>query len=100
MKPFNTLGILGKIGNVVYQRTQRGHGNVEGDPTRTLQVRRYVATKPPGTPHQQEHRARFRAAVHAWHALTPEQQKSYKQRASRRAILGFNLFISEYMRGV
>lgn len=100
MKPFNSLGILGKIGNLVYQRTQRGHGNVEGDPTRTLQVRRYVPTKPPGTPRQQAARARFRAAVAAWHALTPAQQKSYNRRASRRAVLGFNLFISEYMRSV
>lgn len=53
MKNFNSLGVLGRIGNRVYQRTARGHGNIAGDPAHSLQNRTYVPHNPSHSPAQQ-----------------------------------------------
>lgn len=100
MKPFNSLGVLGKVGDRVFQRVRPGLGNVAGDPTHSLQNRAYVPHNTSHTPAQLACRARFAAAVAAWHALSTEQQSSYTERAKSRAIAGFNLFVSEYLRSI
>jgi len=93
----NSLTITGKLGAFVYQRTAPGLGNVPGDTTGRLQVRAYVAHNHSKTPAQLACRERFRAAMQAWRALTPEQCTAYADRASRAGVAPMNYFISLQM---
>lgn len=99
-KLHNSLQILGKIGNRVIQRVRPGLGNISNGDKWDLQDRALVSPAVPPTPAQLARRAQFAAAVAAWQAMSLEQQKKYKERAHARAISGFNLFLSEYMKGV
>lgn len=100
MKPANSLTILGKIGGRVFQRVRPGLGNVPGDPTRSLQNRALVSPSTPPTPAQLARRAKFAQAIATWHALPPEKKLDYHRRGSKRALPGFNLFLSETMKEV
>lgn len=98
MKPANSLGITGRIGDRVYQHVRAGLGNVEGDKSRTLQNRAYVPHNGSHSSAQLARRALFRAAVAAWHTLTTDQQKQWHYDAQHHRITGFNLFISHQLR--
>lgn len=98
MKIHNSLNVLGAIGNRVIQRVRPGLGNIENGGAWDLQDRARVAPTVPPSPAQLARRARFAAAVAAWHALTPAERAAYNERASKRAIAGFNLYLSETMR--
>lgn len=100
MKTHNSISVLGAIGNRVIQRVRPGLGNISNGGKWDLQDRARVSPSTPPTPAQLAQRARMAAAVAAWHALTIEQKKTYNERASSRAVAGFNLFLSEYMRGI
>lgn len=99
MKQHNSLRITGRIGNLVYQRTAPGLGNVAGDPTRTLQVHAYVPHNTSHSPAQLACRARFRNQMAAWHALSDEQRADFNRAASSSAISGMNFFLSIRLRG-
>ncbi len=98
MKPANSLGITGRIGDRVFQHVHPGLGNVEGDATRTLQNRAYVAHVSSATPAQLAHRLKFKNAMIAWHALSPTEQKSYHHDANNHHITGMNLFVSQFLK--
>lgn len=99
MKIANSISVTGKIGNMVYQKTAPGLGNVPGDTTGTLQMRAYVAHNTSNTPAQAARRNKFREAMAAWAALSPEQKQQYKNAAAARALHGVNLFTSQFMKG-
>ena len=96
----NSLIVTGKIGNYVYQRVAAGLGNVPGDPTRTLQKHLYVAHNLSNTPAQQAHRAKFALGMPAWHTLTPVQKWSYRKKASRIGLTGYNLHMRIWMKTI
>lgn len=81
-------------GRYVYQRTLAGHGNVLSDPTRRLQLRRWVSGANPNTPAQQARRAIVRNAVIAWHGFTMPEKAYWKKQGQPRAISGFNAYMS------
>lgn len=99
MLTFNSLGILGRIGDRVYQRTQKGHGNVVGDETRTLQNRRYVPHHIGNSTAQAVNRSKFAAATAAWYALTDEEKNALRKEAERRQVSVWNTHISKFMKG-
>ncbi len=53
----------------------------------------------PRTVSQQANRAKFAAAMAAWSALTSDQKEKYNKRAKSRHIIGYNLYVKEYMLG-
>jgi len=92
------LNIRGRVGNLVYQRTAQGCGNVPGDKTRRLQIHAYV---PHNTSHSQAQlacREKFRASMLTWHTLSENQKKDFSRAAARGGWSGLNLFMSIKMR--
>ena len=57
----------------------------------------YYITKNPRLPDQQAQREKMAAAVLAWQGLTQEQKNQYNQRAIRKRMSGYNLFLKEYL---
>ncbi len=98
MKLFNSLIVLGRIGNRVYQRTAPGKGNIPNGGRYDLQNRAYVAHNLSHTAAQITNQNKFRAAVAAWRLLTPAEQKNYRDAASQRGITAYNLFISNWLK--
>lgn len=84
----------------VIQRVPAGTGNVTSDPTGSLQIRRHVVGIDPNTPAQQANRAKVKAAVPMWHALTAEEKKAWRVKGEPRRISGFNAFLSAALRGL
>ncbi len=80
--------LSGRIGDLVYCR--RGKGSY---------VRVYVKPTNPNSERQQAKRARFKQAVAAWRALSPEQQQAFALRAKPLGRTGYHLFLSEFMTG-
>ena len=93
------LGIRGKLGGVgepdplnvkgIYQMRMTKRGK------RPIKMKFYTPTNPM-TPAQQANRQKFAAAMAAWKTLTPTQQEEYNERAKRRSMFGWGLFIREY----
>jgi hypothetical protein len=98
MSILNSLKVTGRLGNVVYQRTFAGGGNVPEDPTRRLQVHAYRPHNLSHSPAQLACRAKFRDSMTAWHALSYDQQKDFNRCASKKAISGMNMFLSIKLR--
>ena len=78
--------LTGTLGNLVICR--RG---------RTTYVRTRVTPNNPRSDAQVEHRGRFKEAVAAWRALSPEDKERFRERALWQQRTGYNLFISEHM---
>lgn len=95
---YQSLQVLGKIGSRVIQRVAPGQGNIDSDPSGTLQDRAYVPHNTSNTPAQAARRSRFQSAALAWQTLDPATKQDYNVRANSRGITGYNLFISERMR--
>jgi len=93
-----SLNVRGRIGNVVYQKTAPGCGNIPGDKTRTLQVHTYVPHNYSNSPAQLACREKFRAGMLAWHALTPSERADFNHYASKSALSGMNVFLSIQLR--
>lgn len=93
LNPAASLHVTGRIGNVVYQYTKPGSGNVPGDPTHRLLVYPYRPHNTSHTPAQQAQRNRFRAAATAWDNASDATKAAYRQDAKRYRITGYNLFI-------
>jgi len=58
---------------------------------------RYYFPSNPRTQRQQEVRQVFANAVHAWQSLTDEQKSVYNERAKGKSLLGYSIFIREYI---
>jgi len=57
----------------------------------------YYIPKNPRTEKQQAQRAKYAAGIIVWQSLTEEQKAVYNERAKRKKISGYNLFIKEYL---
>ncbi len=100
--PFKMFGwqVAGKVGKVLGADTLGAHGIWQNRKTRRGKVpirMKFYAPTNPRTVDQQANRTKFAEAMTAWQALTPEQKKSYNERARKRQMFGHNLFIKEYM---
>lgn len=73
-------------------RVRRYNGKVYKE---KMEFYQYVVTN---TASQIAGRSKFASAVHAWQGLADSIQQGYNKRAIGRHMLGFNLFISEYMK--
>lgn len=85
-------------GRYVYQRTLAGHGNVLSDPTRRLQLRRWVRGTNPQTPAQQSRRTIFATAVSNWATFTAPDKIYWKRQAKPRRITAFNAYVSFFLK--
>lgn len=92
------LWLRGRVGNLVYQRTAPGHGNVADDPTHTLQVRRYVPHNASASPAQLACRAKFRAGMIEYHNLPQQQKDDLNTYGARSGHSGVNVFMSIKLR--
>jgi hypothetical protein len=96
---FLAFGLSGRIGksgdsdpygvNGIYQMRMTKRGKVP------VKMRFYAPTNPQTQP-QEANRTKFAAAMSGWMALTDEQKAAYIQRAKRRGMFGWGLFIREY----
>lgn len=46
---------------------------------------------------QQTRREKFDAAVAGWQGLTEEQKNTYREKAKRKNLSGYNLYLREYL---
>lgn len=96
-----SLGIMvrGKLGEAgepdplgvkgIYQARMTKRGKVP------VKMRFYRPTNPQTVP-QEANRAKFAAAMSAWQALTSDEKAAYTERAKRRGMFGWGLFIRDY----
>lgn len=80
-------------GRYVYQRTAPGWGNVTADPTHRTQVRVWRPTPNPNTIPQQLVRARLRAAVSAWRAMSPAEHETWRVAGQRDGRPGYHQYM-------
>jgi len=73
----------------VYQMRMTRRGKVP------IKMKFYTPTNPQTVP-QEANRQKFADAMSAWGALTMEQKSVYNQRAKKRQMFGWGLFIREY----
>ena len=104
------LGASGKLGSSAgYGRAQCGLTRA-GDPCyvsgiyqmrltkkgkRPIRMKFYTPTNPM-TVLQQANRTKFATAMSTWGALTPEEKQPYIERAKRRQMKPWGLFVREY----
>lgn len=93
---FGMSGKLGKKGgpdplnvNGIYQMRMTKKGKIP------IKMKFYVPTNPRSVL-QQANRQKFADAMTAWKNLTFEQRKVYNDRAKKRQMFGWGLFIREY----
>lgn len=91
-----TIGVVGKIGDIVYQRVKKGRGNIPTGGPKDLQLRAHVPQTDARTPAQLRVRARLAAATVAYQALSDEQRSEFSRRAQRGRRTGFNLFVKDF----
>lgn len=93
------LGIRGKLGEDgepdplgvkgIYQMRMTKRGK------RPIKMKFYTPTNPQ-TMAQEANRTKFADAMAAWGALTAQEKAAYTERAKRRGMFGWGLFIREY----
>jgi hypothetical protein len=96
---FQAFGISGKLGkpsdpdlydvNGIYQMRMTKQGK------KPVRMVFYTPTNPETAP-QQANRAKFATAMAEWTALTTEEKTVYNNRAKKRQMFGWGLFIREY----
>jgi hypothetical protein len=87
------------LGTYVLQRVAPGLGNVQSDPTGTLQLRVHTTGTDAKSPAQLAMRARVVAANAAWRALDATSRDQWKQRGASRSITGYNAYVSAWLKG-
>ena len=94
---FTIRGKVGKNGgadplsvNGIYQMRKMKIGK------RPIKMRFYQPTNPRTTA-QQANRQKFADAMTAWGALSSPEKQEYIERAKKSRIIGYNLFVKEYM---
>lgn len=85
--PLLSLGASGKFGNLFEVRAKDGEHNI-------IPIRRTPGQRSPA---QQNQADRFRAASAEWSALTPEQKAIWNAAAEGTGMIGYRLYLSEYM---
>lgn len=88
---FGSEGAIGRDWCGVYQMRRCLEGIVP------VKMRFQVTREEVATPLRVANWNKFKAAVAAWQALTPEQKAVYNERAKYLPKTGNNIFISEYM---
>jgi hypothetical protein len=78
------LGVYG-----IYQRRKMKSGKGY------IKMKFYTPTNPQTVP-QQANRAKFADAMSTWTSLTPEEKQPYIERAKRRQMKPWGLFVREY----
>lgn len=63
-------------------------------------VRTYVIPNDPKTKKQMEQRKKYASAVETWKELSDNEKQVYNNRAMGLNMSGYNLFISEFTRGI
>ena len=63
-------------------------------------MRRYVIPRNPDTAEQRAGRRNFAAAVSSWKNLSSETKKEYDRDALPLRISGYNLYISQFIKGI
>lgn len=91
-----TLAIRGRIGDKIIQRVAKGKGNILTKGRYDLQIRSEPPRRDARSPLQLRGRARMKAATTAYQALSSEERRSWRLRASRSTRTGYNLFIAEF----
>lgn len=81
--------ISGKVGNRVYYL----YGKQQC-------VRRYVIPRNPDTARQRMSKCNFAAAVSSWKNLSSEMKKEYDRDALPLRISGYNLYMSQFLKGI
>jgi hypothetical protein len=85
------------FGVYVLQKTAPGLGNIPGDKTKSMQLRRHVPQANPRTLTQMLRRAIFRDAILAWRALSADEKVAARKRGKSRRIPGYGQFLREYL---
>ncbi len=65
-----------------------------------IYIKRRTIPKNPRTEPQVKCRGNFGGGVKAWQVLPEEEKNIYRERAKRKRKSGYNLFMSEYLRGI
>lgn len=86
-------------GRYVYQLTGYGKGNVPGDQSGRLQLRRWVRPADPRTSAQVERRSRFAQAVAAWQAMPEPAKDKWRAAGKAKSLPGYQTFLSAYLAG-
>ena len=81
--------IHGRMGNIIFY-------NVNGN----QYARSFTMPRNPRTMAQQQNRAAFAAAVHAWKELPQYEKSRYNRMATGRNLSGYNIFVSMRMKGI
>ena len=89
-------GMALPFGKYVYQKCGHRLGNVPGDKTKRLQVRKWVTNNGGRTLAHAQNRARFRAGVVAWHALSEADKETWRAPGRKRNLNRFNAFMSHW----
>lgn len=87
----------GQTRKVVYQGTTAYSANIPGTDARPRMIRAHVIPYDPRTAAQLEQRARIRAAVEAWQALTMQEQTTWRTKAKGKQLTGYQLFCKNHM---
>jgi len=103
MKPYFSLtGILQGVppgtslpnGKYVYQKTVAGLGNVAGDKSKRMQIRRWVTGTPSNTPAQIYYRLIFAFANSKWKNLSEPEKESFRLPAEKRKLNRYQYYMS------
>lgn len=91
-----TLAVRGRVGDLVYQRVAKGKGNIETDGHYDLQLRQERPRVDAGSPQQLKTRARIATGTNAYQALTAAERQTWRSRAAKTRLTGYNLFMRDY----
>lgn len=93
------FGVSGKLGHPAKPDPLNVYGIWQMRMTRRgkvpLKMKFYRPTNP-RSPAQQANRQKFANAMAAWQALTNQEKNAYNERAKKRQMFGWGLFIREY----
>lgn len=81
---------------IIIQRTRKGLGNIQTTHPYDIQIKAWKLQSDPKTPAKQANRARFAAAVTAWHDATIQEREIARPISKKRRITLFNGWISLY----
>jgi hypothetical protein len=93
-----SIGVSGKVGQVVYQRVKKGRGNIPTSGPQDLQLRAHVPQTDARTPAQLQVRARLAAATAAYQVLPADQRAALQKQTQGKHQTGFNLFVQQFCR--
>ena len=84
---------------LVYQRVAKNKGNLGNIGKYGYQLRHETPRNDRKSASQLSGREKLKAATQAWQGLSMSERETWKTKASRLHITGYNLFCSQHMRG-